>query len=99
MGACGLFCSARVISLLGSAMAVVALPLAVLDHGTALDSGLVLAARLVAYHEFGSYLATRSAPSPRRWSPRRSATLAALIPLPSLLAQRHAAREPERQRA
>lgn len=49
MGAFGLFCSARVISLLGSAMAVVALPFAVLDHGTALDSGLVLAARLVPY--------------------------------------------------
>lgn len=49
MGAFGLFCSARVISLLGNAMAVVALPFAVLDHGTALDSGLVLAARLVPY--------------------------------------------------
>ncbi|PWK86557.1 MFS transporter [Lentzea atacamensis] len=49
MGAFGLFCSARVISLLGSAMAVVALPFAVLDHGTVLDSGLVLAARLVPH--------------------------------------------------
>ncbi|MFI6100096.1 MFS transporter [Lentzea sp. NPDC051213] len=49
MGAFGWFCSARAISLLGSAMAVVALPFAVLDHGSALDSGLVLAARLVPY--------------------------------------------------
>jgi MFS family permease len=49
MGAFGLFCSARVVSLLGTAMAVVALPFAVLDHGTALDSGLVLAARIVPY--------------------------------------------------
>ncbi|GAB2868959.1 MFS transporter [Lentzea nigeriaca] len=49
MGAFGLFCSARFISLLGTAMAVVALPFAVLDHGTALDSGLVLAARIVPY--------------------------------------------------
>lgn len=49
MGAFGWFCSARVISLLGSAMAVVALPFAVLDHGSTLDSGLVLAARVVPY--------------------------------------------------
>lgn len=49
MGAFGLFCSARAISLLGSAMAVVALPFAVLDHGSAVDSGLTLAARMVPY--------------------------------------------------